>query len=537
MTATGRNATTPSSAVRQCLDARTWLFRHTGIFGKDVLQYARIPAVIGALLLLIVLGSGVADAVLNTGSVTTSDAGDFFRFGLLAVAFVLGVAMAGEEEEDGTRIFLGRLPAGALQLLLPRLAAAALLWAVWFVVAGSAIALSVGIFPPKFIADAIAEPGVYLFGESGLLFTIALFLTGFAATSWITRNVVLAAAVGGIAQILYWLSFLLFIALFIKDEPLRWNSLIRVDVRAYSFHAHVSWSMLMAAALAWRYHTWTEGAPTFWESFFDKPSSLQGGSAGEGRSLRLDPSRVLIPHTIGWAIALAIGSFTLAREMNKIAQNDLEVFGPQLALMLTLASAFLGAAALHRGEREPGTFFLGGLPVPPRAFLNARLRRLAAAAVALSVVTLLACALGGAMSPKMSDVFVRQISLVLIGTVSVAFLGFWARYFQRSLLIAGLMASVLGFVWMMAAWLLFFSLNSGIAYTLPERVEHVVWPLAVMLGVPFALIHVTARGSLVPELNERPRNVVYLFVSTLALIWGPALITFSPLDALVLLFN
>jgi hypothetical protein len=512
---------------------RATLLRQTGVLGKDLLQYTRIPVAIGTLLVGVVVVMRVLGALMGDRStMDMSDTAALFEIGLLGTAFALGLAMVGEEEEQGTRAFLGRLPVSGLGLLGPRLVAAMALMGVFLVVGCVAMAVAGGHAPGAFAAALAYQMGLEaLLSKSSVPLGIGVFFTGMAAACWLSRSMMAAALAGAVAQSVYTVVMLLVAGMLGNASAMPGGGALIVRAAAhYSSLVHASWAVLMIGAVVVHHWKANEGTPMLGEWL---AGVWHRRAPEKSRALRIDPAQVVARHAAGWGVVVAAGMWAIGNGWRGVPANDPQMAMLGVGLLLTLAAGFLGAGAIHRGEREPVHFFAGALPIAMGPFLNARMRRLVAAAALVGCLGMLALMVGAHDAEW--QMMMVLVPLATVGMASVALLGMWVRMFQRSLVVAGLLATIVGAMWMGALALAAIAGQIGPMPSYRAWVELRLWPALVAVALPWVLVHVTMRGSLLPEMNEGPRSAAGVLCLLLAALWGPLLMLASPGDLVTML--
>ncbi|MBX3727702.1 MAG: ABC transporter permease [Candidatus Sumerlaeia bacterium] len=502
-----------------------WIGRF-GLPGKEAVHFARVPLAVGGVAVVGLLATQIVHHY-HPGPVDPGVAGlDIFSVAVLAMAYILGLTMVGEEIEHGTDAFLLRLPVAPSAILWAKLLAGFLMLGAGALVLAMALGtlLSSGMGLGRFIVECVPAAGKRL---EALLLIVSLFFGGMAAGAWVTRSTVAAAVVGAVAQALWWL-----MVLTVASTHLGIDS-YQAHTRGLSSIAHASWAALMLGALVAKMRVWGEPDAGLWRRW---RTSL--AERWRARSLRLPGPRLLpaalVTAAICSAIAGALAHYTPTSQMGDVLPMKFS-----LLAVLLLAGTVLGSGALAPGEREQTTFFLHQLPVEPWRFHRNRLRRLVFAAFFVGFAASFACVvvLGTVRGFPLTYEGWKILGCGTIACACSSMLAYWVRFFQRSRIVTIVIASLVAVAWSFALALVVMFHATAAELSVVAFIVEIVWPLLLVMGLPPLLVLLTVRGTLLLEAGESVRTLAMLAAVPLALVWGPFLIGLSPVDLLTILFG
>ena len=541
---------------------RRWLIGR-GFLGKDLVQFAPVWLAIGVCLLLLLILRPVALA-FSSARVFAASNETWFILLLNILAYALGLAMFGEEEESETRHFAGRLPIRVRQLVLGKILSGALVLFLWVLV-----------FYPVTTAFSLFfnAVGGELIGPLELVLPFCMALTlligGMTAAAWHTRTVV-AAVAGGVELGVAWvLMHRLLTALF--------PSLLGLNLGAfgdYYFNGGVQNTVgpavltvpavapvlapILLLLLAIRVST-REDVPA--GEAARMPRSVEGiwGTLQKvrgGRALRASPSYRILRAP---ALALGVIAVLVVPELLvSIAGNEFRVliyFGTAVSAPLVL-----GVIACARIERHSESFFVSALPV---SRFRHEMHRVLAMGIVAAIV---AAALWTEGWGHFTDTFLRgeriieelpaeevpfvlgsflafHFAFLFVVAFSSILIGYVFRFFSKSFVVSLLLAAIPAAIW---GFLLFgVSTNSVRLITFSGRFHSdlwsafgaMIWPTAVSIGLPMLLIWLTTCRSPLLEQGDGRRAAIGILLVFLLTIWGGFLLTLSPVDLVTIILN
>jgi hypothetical protein len=507
---------------------RAGLIGRLGLPGKDAVQFARVPLAVCGAALVCVLATLIAHHYRPGALDPGMTALHICTVAVLAMAYTLGLALVGEENEDGTALFLLRLPVSPVAILAGKVVAGIVLLVAGAVVSvvamGVLLGLGSGMGLRTFVVECVPDSGDRL---EMVLFAVALFVGGMAAGSWVTRSTVAAAVVGAVAQSLWWLLVLAMGAAVLD------TTLFEAHRGGFSLSAHASWAALMLGGLVLKFRGLTEPDSELWHRWCDLLVERW-----RARSPRV-PSRSLLPGTLMAAVICSAIATLLVLGVDHIGQVNLLPMQFCVLAVLVLAGAVLGSGALAPGEREQTTFFLHHLPLDPWRFHRNRLRRLGIAAFFVGILTAAAFILtpGGVRGVSTLHLNWRPLACGSVVCAVSAMLAYWLRFFQRSRIVTIVVAALVASAWSLACVLVAWTYGAAVQMPQIAGIVDFIWPLLVALGLPVLLVLLTVRATLLLEADEPVRTAALLAAVPLALVWGPFLIALSPGDLLTILFG
>lgn len=528
---------TPAAAVpllARRIAAREILLRRGGMFGKDLIRGTRVAAGLAFAMYAAWL-CGFGAAMMGSG---TNPVAPVFLFQLFlpVLAYILGLALTGEEEELDTRFFADRLPAPRLGQLAAKIAAGVVLW--FAAVAACALLWEIATGPPfgDFLRKfAASYEGSLLADPRGAMWFATLFLGGLATGAVFRRNMILAGVVGYAAIMAVQLACAVAFGLLaasrgsiaslglVLDVRITSSRAIGVPVHEHPFLAMAITCVLALALASWRFATRSEveeGRWVRWTAALAKAMPARRPSLDAVAMVHRDVRRW------GWRVAIAVPAFASAAHA---------VWLPDTAFLMALAAFFVALVAYGllsnpAPEGDIGTFFLHALPVEHHRIVAARTWRLAAASLATGVLTFAALFIAWSLNPQeappdffddmRAETLLPQLLLPLaFGGVATALLGHLARFYFRQAIVAFVAAGCVAAVWWMVAFVV-----------IAVNVALLPWTLAVAIASAWIAIRVTVRHSLVLELNAGPRGAAWLLCGLILVVWGMFLMTMSPMD-------
>ncbi len=486
------------------------VLRSYGILGKDLYRYLGITLALAATCWLMDVAPRLLSALFGEprgGGFT----GLYPRM-MLVAAYTIGMAASFEEREQGTWALLRSLPIARWHILVGKLLAALLLWALYLGI--SAVLVGGGRWSTS------------LMPEQGQEYTLALaaLFTGFTMPLLLPPNLVLVALSGPVALFLYgsavqalWSS--------------QWFPYAGRDGMTGVFMG--IWIVAMIAVAAKRIRN------PEWSLLPGATVAVQGMSRPKSRRAFDPPAR----HHLKWAfralLLLAGGVLLAARSGIAFSASSLSG-GDVLTVffLLLLSGPLLGAAAFSPGERLRTQFQLFALPVTRGRLFRERMAALAWRAL---VLALAAPAVGIYASLEIEKA-PHQTTIIFLACTcltvfSSAFVCATFTLFTRVKFFAVILTALLEIPWLLVV-------VGGVAgaVTMPiwggaEIIWGLGWQLLVMAGLPLLVGWLAFCRSPLLELGEARRSLIGLLAWLLLATWGTLLLAVSPYHLVIMLLG
>lgn len=509
-------------------------FRRFGVFGKDVYRYAVIPLLVPAstvLVMLLMVGvtrGGRREQLLG---VLNEYMPVIVTLVTCMSAYIVGLAVGGEEEESRTRTFLDMLPGHGLLHFGSKLMAGAVLCCLGFVVSVLTMPLVVHQGPAAFLPsvldiwreanDAFAA-GAFMFISTAVM----VLLTGLSLGLQV-KSIAGAAALGLFLQGLEFAAIANFANT--AEQRICW-------IWGYcAAMIWLGWKALSRPRQECRRNLSEEAVQEIYETI-----------KGPRESGRFLPPHVHILRTPG--TLLLWGMLGLIGVSLMVKQREIGLVVPTFGL--GLAGLLLGASAWIPEERESQRFFVYLLPVHRDQLFWRRVLGLVRWCILMWLLVWGGVLLGMTSwydrSPLahlndrggIADIlrmFAVLGGLTLFAPLSLGFLGLLFRLLHRSMLVSAALSVMVGFTWWVALASTMKQAPIGNMDQWHVALMEVGWRALVCVGLPLLSSFIAFCKSPLLRQSEGLRGVFTLLLLAMLIVWGVFLIGISPSDLIAVL--
>lgn len=529
-------------------DLLSRFYLHTGVVGKDLWRYLPLP------FLTALLTSAYPIWRWMQGQGVRAKPETALLAGSIATAFVVGIAMADDEEESSTRRFLDQLPARGYRHALAKLASGALLVVCGTLCAWLLLDLTVGM--PRSLTQNLVHPLEYNLDIKRLtptqvawitlLLPLSQLLAGLGAGA-LARNLTLAVSVGILGQLAAY-GLLLTLAEGVYGSNVETNVLFLLG-----YGVVISLLGLWALLAAYRYPR--QGSPVL---AWPKWSTARSTRISEHRSAvwsRWVPAWHPLRSYLWIAAPLVFLSYPFFTWLEETRGKEDELWILQTLILLAVAGNLFGSLLFTTSEHDATRFQGYALPLRRERILGRKLLMLAedmavlwlmivggvllAASVSLSLgSSWLSTVLiygwqeirhDGALLVFVPELFVFSLVLSLLVSLFTLFL--------RMRLIAMVLGSGLCAIWFYVAAASILTGPDLPGRGLTDLVIKMLWTAVVGLGLPLLALFLSFCRSPLLESSPTRRGLAGLALAAFLLVWGTFLLTLSPMDLFRILFS
>ncbi|MDX1973645.1 MAG: hypothetical protein SFY68_14035 [Candidatus Sumerlaeia bacterium] len=513
---------------------RLQLISRGGIFGKTLLQFARIPLGLFALVFVILLLRAWSKSTFPAPFDPVEELDfslDLWNGFTLVTAYIMGLAVTVEEEEEGTSAFLLQLPIRPSRLILNQILASVVLFFGFILLFLPSVYWVVGL--DMGMGDYLQKAAT----RENVEACLTAFVFGGMIGSWLGYKGMPFAAMTG---------FALFGSTILVSRLLEFSSIESPDYKKFfeyifgvgrnetSLLGFTTIPIALACSCFWYWREYSRQL----ESPFERLVEAFRGIENTKQPVEMVTPIYAHPWYLEYqllgkiTIVLLISILFLVPPFVHFA--DLR---PTEFLMLggflgnCLIATCLGALSCHPLERYSINTIPFGLPGVESRRIGRRLFGLGLSAVLLSSVIVLILHLSfwlGEDSLVQDGAKNSWILLLLIpASLGASWIGYLLRLFHKSFMVAVVLGILTNTVLQTACLFV----NNG-----PEDWILRFWSLGVLLAFPLCCIWFATQRTLVLEWNDKQRLPLGILVIPWILIWMVALITMHPYELAFILW-
>ena len=533
--------------------ARVALIQHTGLFGKELLALGKSAAGVAvAFVVTIAALEFINNFVMTPGKswVPTSVYAITTGF-LYATAFIVGLGALAYEEENGTRLFLIRLPHYIKKFYAMKFLAAVAVVVLW--------ALFALIFFAVFYRS-IPVPATEGWLTHRVVTLLAVGVTAACVGSYVRFNATVAAGIGAVVVVLSWFFGMMLASGCVHGLGRYERGFIELNDSRYLMSTLVGVGMVTVyGAALWRKLGQLDQAiverarrprvrGNILNPFFSGPREYRAALPKYYRAyvcvlpLIACVAALAFPSFIGLSgMQESMGWFVEIAGLSRSAARYDTLEGTMLARMVTFTPLVLvllisGVLTSFGAERKQVAFLPDGLPVSEKSFVEIKFGQLVRCGVLVwsgYVVAVL-----GAMIASNEGGAETMIALFaqlpfLFGILATAYL---FHLFFRSSVLTFVIGATVAMLWLfLQSQMEYFTfLNStGLIPTIVD----LFWPGVLITVVSGLMIYVAQWKSTLRETNEGPRTAAGLVLWLFMLIWPSVLMLVMPSDVWTIIFG